>query len=453
MIRPDHPHARPLDKAHLGLVPAIGGKGHVPSTLSITSISEVAPPVFPEPPKPLFPPHIKHHEVDPDSLLPGVIQDLVAVTKAWKLEKHRREESSKDLSTFDVLEVLKITTRAIRSTRNYLLSLPDESTDTLRAEEQFRHRMFGPRPRVPSSSTNFPSTSSSSILQKEPDSVARIRRSALEVLTVLRHLEEFYRLPLEDEAYDAHSDGDHSRIIGMSSTPLTDPLDLPIEDDRTTNRSDYDPDLSISFSIVQVQGQYKSIPVWEDDDDDSSLEREENTQKKDGWEERLVLGTGWLYRQDVKLSDLQTERAIVGSYLDIVDEVLFNGKPLSELSVSSERGWDRAQKQREWRASLRGARNRRVSTANGEGKSLGLDISVADLGKRRVSTGMVDLVERMRLTDEPEEMVDICEDEDVDEEVNDEHLPEWARRSAFVDDRLGQGYLFLIFLNSSSYSL
>ena len=439
----NHLHARPLDKAHLGLVPAIGGKSHVPSTLSITSISEVAPPVFPDPPKPLFPPHVKHHEVDPDSLLPGVIQDLVAVSKAWKLEKNKREEGSQDFSTisFDVLDVLKITTRAIRSTRNYLLSLPDDSsTDTLRAEVQFRHRMFGPRARVPSSSTP-----SLSISQKEPDSVARIRRSALEVLTVLRHLEEFYRLPLEDEAYDAHSDADHSRIIGMSSTPLIDPLDLPIEDDRTTNRSDYDPDMSISFSIVQVQGQYKSIPVWEDDDDDSSLEREEDTQKKDGWEERLVLGTGWLYRQDVKLGDLQTERAIVGSYLDIVDDVLFHGKPASELSASSERGWDRAEKQREWRASLRGARHRRVSAANGEGKSLGLglDIPVPDLGgKRRVSTGMVDLVGRMRLTDEPEEMVEICEDEDADEEVNDEHLPEWARRSAFVDDRLGQGYLF-----------
>jgi hypothetical protein len=101
-------------------------------------------------------------------------------------------------------------------------------------------------------------------LHNEPsgsDSVARIRRSALEVPTVLRHLEEFYRLPLEDEAYDAHSDGEHSRIIVQSFTPLNAHLDLPIDDDLTTNRSDYDPDMSISFSIVQVQGQYKSIPV------------------------------------------------------------------------------------------------------------------------------------------------------------------------------------------------
>jgi len=442
-------YARPLNKAHLGLVPAIGGKGHVPSAPSITSISDFAPrPAIPEPPKPLFSPHIKSSEVDPESLLPGVIEDLVAVTRAWQLEKNNK--SGEDLSIpFDVLEVLKTTTRAIRSTRNYLLSLPDESTDALRTEVQYRPRMFGPRTREPSLTS---STRASSSKQKQPcvpDSIARIRRSALEVLTVLRQLEEFYRLPLEDDAYDAHSDGDNSRIMGTSSTPLDGILDLPIEDDRTTNRSDYDPDMSISFSIVQVQGQYKSIPVWEDDDDDSSLEREERSQKKDGWEERLVLGTGWLYRQDVKLSDLQAERAIVASYLDIVDEVLFHGKPAGETSANDDRGWERVQKQREWKASLRGARNRRVSAADGEGKSLGLDFSLANSGKRRVSTSMVDLMGRMRLSDEPEEMDRIHEDEDGNEELSDDDLPEWARRSTFVDDRLGQPYLFYHYVRCS----
>ena len=361
------------------------------------------------------------------------------MAKAWKLEKNKFDEVSQDLCiSFDVLGVLKTTTRAIRSTRNYLLSLPDESTDTPRTEVQYRSRMFGPRIREPSSSAT-----SSSSMRKEPrvpDSIARIRRSALEVLTVLRQMEEFYRLPLEDAAYDAYSDGDNSRIIGTPSTPLNDTLDLPIEDDRTTNRSDYDPDMSISFSIVQVQGQYKSIPVWEDDDDDSSLEREERTPKKDAWEERLVLGTGWLYRQDVKLSDLQTERAIVASFLNIVDEVLFHGKPSVETSANDERGWDRVQRQREWKASLRGAKNRRASAADGEGKSLGLDLSLAS-GQRRVSTGVVDLLGRMRLSDEPQEMEGIHEDG----ELSDDDLPEWARRSTFVDDRLGQSYLIFYY--------
>jgi hypothetical protein len=211
---------------------------------------------------------------------------------------------------------------------------------------------------------------------------------------------------------------------------------LPIDDDLTTNRSDYDPDMSISFSIVQVQGQYKSIPVWEDDDDDDSLEREEKSQKRDGWEERLVLGTGWLYSQDVDLRDLPTERAIVASYLDIVDEALFRGKAAGDVP-HGERGWERVQKQREWKASLRGARQRRVSAADGERKGLGLDLFHADSGKRRVSTGMVDLVGRMKLTDEPEEMDHIHEDEDGNEELSDDDLPEWAKRSTFLDDRRG----------------
>ena len=441
---------RPLDKAHLGLVPAIGGKGHVPFTPSITSISEFPrPPAIPEPPKPLFLPHVKNYEVDPESLLPRVIEDLMAVTKAWKLEKNKCDEGSPNLCIpFDVLEVLKTTTRAIRSTRNYLLSLPDESADTLRAEVQYRPNMLGPKIRVPSSTSA--TTTSSSTLKKQPsglDPIARIRRSALEVLTVLRHLEEFYRLPVEDEAYDARSDGEESRIIGTTSTPLNTTLDLPMDDDCTTNRSDYDPDMSISFSIVQVQGQSKSIPVWEDDDDDSSLEREERTLKKDGWEEKLVLGIGWLYRQDVQLSDLQTERAIVASYLDTVDEVLFHG----ETSGNDERGWERVQKQREWKASLRGTRNRRVSNANSEGKSLGLDIPLADLEKRRVSTDMVDLVGRMTLTDEPEGMAHTQEDGDDDEELNDDDLPEWAKRSTFVNDQLGP-YLILKFYLRLTYS-
>jgi len=198
--------------------------------------------------------------------------------------------------------------------------------------------------------------------------------------------------------------------------------------------------MSISFSLVQVQGQYKTVPVWEDDDDDSFLEPDEGKEKKDGWEDRLVLGTGWLYRRDVHLSDLEKERGIVASYLDTVDEVLFNGNPANSLSTTIERGWETVRKQREGRARNS---NRRVSAADGEGKSLGLGIPTVNGEKRRVSTGMVNLMERMHLTDEPEEMEDIMEDVERDEVVSDADLPEWARRTAFVGDELGTLHLYV----------
>lgn len=420
------------DKTHLGLVPAIGGKGHVPATPSITTLSDFLPsPSIPSPPKPIFPPHVKNYDVDPESLLPGVIEDLISVAEAWKLEQNRHDEAPSDLLQvpFNVLEVLKITTRAIRSTRNYLFSLPDEAP--LRAQVQFRSRILGPMSREPSSSNAAPSTQGGGT---SPDPISRIRRSALEVLTILRQLEENYRLPIDDEAYDAQSDGGHSRGAGTSYTPSNGNVDLPPDGDR---RSDFDPDMSISFSLVQVQGQYKTVPVWEDDDDDFSLDLDEIKEKKDVWEDRLVLGTGWLYRQDVHLSDLESERGVVASYLDTVDEVLFK----DSSSPTDERGWERVRKQREGRARNS---NRRVSAADGEGRGLGLGIPAVNGERRRVSTGMVNLVERMRLTDEPEEMDNIKEDVEGDEVVSDADLPEWARRTAFVDDELGTLYLTLL---------
>ncbi len=439
---------RPLDKAHLGLVPAIGGKGHVP----LTTLSDVPlpSPAIPSPSKPLFSPHIKTYEVDPESLLPGVIDDLILVAQSWKLERSRRDEWLPDLSIpFDVLEVLKSTTRAIRSTRNYLLSLPDESADNLRSRVQFRAKNLEPRSREPSS-TN---TSATYGQTSAPDPVARIRRSALEVLTVLHHVEENYRLPLDDESYDAQSDDGQSREVGTSFTPFNGNIDLPQDDETATSRSDFDPDMSVSFSLVQVQGQYKSVPVWEDDDDDFSLERDEAKEKKDGWEERLVLGSGWLYRQDVKLSHLEKERSVVASYLDIVDEVLFNGGPAGIVSAMDERGWEKVRKNREGKTAYRLARNRRVSAADGgvRGLGLGLNVHAGEFGKRRVSTGMVNLVERMHLTEEPEEIEDIREDEG-DEAMSDDNLPEWARKSTFPGDDIGSFCVFRFLLQHKTHA-
>lgn len=372
-----------------------------------------------------------------------MVDDLTAVAQVWRIDQDADRDTGPSHnpgllavdanttrtvtnSTFDVLGVLKTTTRAIRSIRNYLLSLPDESTGTIRA--QFRPKSLGLNAHK---STNTTSTSSS-----QPDPLTLIRRSALEVLTVLRELEERCRLPLSDAAYDAQSDGGASRAGSRPSSmasPSNISVELPLEDE-VEGVHEVDADSSVTF--VQVQGRYKSVPVWEDDETLFSLE-DEDREKRDHWDDRLVLGSGWLYRQDVKVEELGKERGVVGQYLDMVDEVLFGGKKDAKM----ERGWERERRkvvEKEGREGLR-AKGRRVSTGDTEGRGLKAFLAAGDGGNRRVSTGMVDITRGLRLSEEPGEMAGI--DEDIEEEedsVDDEELPEWARRSAFINDDLGQ---------------
>ena len=150
-----------LDKPHYGLVPAIGGTSHVRSPPSVGSLQEFLlppPPVVPNPPA--FPPFVKTYEVNPESLLPGVIENLTAVAHAWCIDN-----TTPTSTTVDVLGMLQTTTRAIRAVRNYVLSLPDESAGTIRS--QFRSKILGP-----GKSINLPSSSS-------PDPLTLIRKCAL----------------------------------------------------------------------------------------------------------------------------------------------------------------------------------------------------------------------------------------------------------------------------------
>ena len=455
---------------HHALVPAIGGKEHVPTSPPLDIEFQMPPSPIPPPAASTFLPHVRTYEVDPESLLPGVIEDVIAVSLAWKLdnttERGRQDKPSLQVPTtdrslsglFDVLDVLKTTTRAIRSTRNYLLSLPDESVGANRT--QFRSRIFEPRRQstYPSTSSSITaSTATSDTPSPQSDPVTLIRRSALEVLTVLRQLEENCRLPLSDDAYDAQSDGGLSRGMGAAHSAFTSPanitLDLPPDEpdsDLEATSVVGDPDASFSFSLVQVQGRFESVPVWEDDDDGASafgVEADAEKNKRDGWDERLVLGSGWLYKQDVRLEGLVKERSVVGQYLDVVDEVLFNGK-----KGVGERGWMRVRREMEGKRSK--STKRRVSTGDAIERPGGLLDSPGG-GARRVSTGMVQM-RGMSLSEEPEDMYDIKEGvEDGEEEtLDDEGLPDWAKRAAFIDDKIGK-YSFILprLVSSISYSI
>ena len=144
---------------------------------------------------------------------PGVTQDLSVVEVVLKLraDHDAKAPDPSQLTVhghspsgggagggFDVSHALKVKTHAIRSVRNYLLSLPDE----LGISRSQPRQTFRPA----SLSTSEPQKRRVSSDAARTDPRARIRRAALDVLTVLRELEESARILLSDDAYDVGSD-------------------------------------------------------------------------------------------------------------------------------------------------------------------------------------------------------------------------------------------------------
>jgi hypothetical protein len=357
-----------------------------------------------------------------------MVEDLNAVARAWGIQdtglhahdpKYLGTGDPKTTTTshFNVLATLKTTTHAIRSVRDYVVHLPDESTSTIRAH--FRPKFLSTRAPTPKRLVSQPNDPA--------DPLSLIRRSALEVLTTLRELEETARLPLEDDAYDAQSDrasshgNGHSRVASPSSVSDT----LPVVD------VDYDPadaDTSLSFSLVKVEGREESVLVWEDEGDDSKSGDEEERRKKGHWDERLVVGSGWLYKQHMRLEDLTKEKEVVARYLDFVDGVLFGGPKEGQRGWEKER--ERVAKREKQDKEARKANRRRVSA--GDGDLLTVDPPGRSV-RRILSVGMLDAMKNMVVTEEPEEVEVSSERTSID----DEDLPDWAKRSSFTQDPLG----------------
>ncbi|KAI0643279.1 hypothetical protein C8Q79DRAFT_978077 [Trametes meyenii] len=413
----------PLQKPNSGMRPAIGGLQTLKNRLSAAPTFVLPPsPAIPQAVQPSFPPYVKTFETDPANLRPAVIEDLISVSSGWSLEPGQQLATQdpnllgvgdKNRGSVDVLDLLKNTTRAVRSVRNYLVSLPDES-------------------QVPQNRSHFrPQTLSSSPLPKRQvsqpnsphDPLTRIRGRALEVLTVLRELEERARLPLDHDAYDAQSDH------GSSNDTNTAPHSRGTSPSSQIEEAEFlDADTSVSISFIDVGGRQKPVAVWEDENSDVNNLSEEEHEKRDRWDERLVLGGGWLYRQDLRMEDLSRERDTVKEYLHAVDEVLFGG------FKDGQRGWERekeriAKKERADREAR--AKGRRVS-AGDAGSSSG-EVS-ARSNRRVVSTSLFDSFRGMSVTEEPEEMESIGEEDAID----DDELPAWAKRSTFIGDDYGR---------------
>lgn len=389
---------------------------------------------------------MKTFEVDPENLRPGVTQDLSVVEGVWRLRAdvstrgpdpsllsppHAHPASGGD-GGFDVLRALKMTTHAIRSVRNYLLSLPDEHGGSrLQPRQSFRPASL---------STSEPQKRRvSSGGASHTDPLARIRRAALDVLTVLRELEESARVPLSDDAYDAGSDRSSlSRVA--SPAELSDvPSDVPT-------------DASFSVSVMRVGGRRESILVWDEEEDDFNVDEESERLPRERWDERLVLGSGWLYKQDLKVEELKKQQDAIAQYLDTVDEVLFGG---SKVGV---RGWvgeqERVVRREKLEREARG-KGRRSSAPFPDPDS---SASVAEAfgssvpGRRVASADLLNVMQDLAITEEPDILQTLAEEEydDVGDDdtssVDDEDLPRWAQRSAFQDGELSRPHALLVAL-------
>lgn len=410
-----------------GLVPAIGGLQHIRANSSLTSIQDFdlpPSPIIPMANPPTFPPFVRTYETDAESLKPSVIEDLISVEREWHISPNEPElkhdpsllgaeqpSSSKSRSHADILTLLKTTTHAIRSVRNYQVSLPDENLEVTRAREQ----QFRPT----SLATNKPVSKRLVSQPNDPnDPQTLIRRTALEVLTVLRALEESSRIPLSDDVYDAQSDhgSSHGGSQGRVASPESD------ENEQHT-------DPSFGFSVVEVQGRRDSVMVWEDDEVDFNQMTEE--ERRERWDERVLAG-GWLYKQDVGWGDVEKERDVVGRYLDYVDKILFGGPK------GDQRGWvremhsilEKEKKEREGRT-----KGRRVSSSPG-----GSERQRESSGPRRHSAmGFMDTSPSFTFSDEPVDMDSVREEDEEFEDdeddagstVSDSELPDWAKRTTF----------------------
>ncbi|KAH9016266.1 hypothetical protein EDB85DRAFT_1898221 [Lactarius pseudohatsudake] len=189
------------------------------------------------------------------------------------------------------------------------------------------------------------------------DPLACIRRAALDVLTLLRELEKSARVPL---SYDAGSD----RRVGLS---LRHAVWTKRRMSSTSTRSEWLP--------------------------------------RERWDEWFMRSSGWPYKQDFKIEDIEKQRGGVAQYLDI-DEVLFRGSRTSGLGI-------------------------RAGMCDAEGETR----AIRDL-----------------VMEEPEELQILVEENGNENEgdgdetsgVVEDHLPRWSRWSTFPDNPLMRTYVLLV---------
>ncbi|KAG9118457.1 hypothetical protein FRC07_007025 [Ceratobasidium sp. 392] len=513
-----------------GLVPAIGGPRHIRAASSVTSIPELPPsPMYPTTTasRPPFVHLPKTYEVDPDHLRPGVIRDLKAVEQAWRLSSTPPQDDKltpqpSPSSSFDVLSTLRITTRAIRSVRDYVVSLPDDHpTHTAKVPTSYRSPAFSaPSPsRPPAVQSNpsqqslasvmhqtLPSTSSPSLrpvqtlsprpslsqlpsgggsqtlsprpslshLSPSPrpsllpslsaqntgasnasttsgggqssqpfpsrpeEPLALVRRAALDVLIALRGLEERARIataePDPNATVSAAQGSNDTRSASSRSDTPADRVGSPgmfhsgDDEESATSLSTFSPAAAarsglprlqiatgITTETVLVHGR-GAVQVWSDSDEEDGMMNADEPEKREVWDEKLVLGGGWLYRPDMAHDDVLDEVGAVKRYLDVVDAVLFNGP-----ARGGKRGWERDKR-----------KGRKSENPLAAAASVMSDSEDEPSGMRRVS-------EAMRYLSTVEDSIVVEEDEEEDGAGGEgEEVPDWAGAEPFGSDLIAR---------------
>ena len=176
---------------------------------------------------------------------------------------------------------------------------------------------------------------------------------------------------------------------------------------------------------------------------------------RERWDERLVLGSGWLYKQDLKIEQLGKQQDAVAQYLDTVDEVLFCG------TKGGVRGWT-SEKERVEKLEREGrGKARKSSVPFPEMDSIASELATEPVGSgdsaRRVeSADMLNTLQDLSITEEPEALQTPAEGEHdhVDDAdgptMDDNDLPRWAQRSAFSDGELSRTHALLVALLPAS---
>ncbi|KAN0061501.1 hypothetical protein ACQY0O_006348 [Thecaphora frezii] len=250
-------------------------------------------------------------------------------------------DEAPEASPIDLLELINATTKTVRSVRNYLLALPPASLSGKRLskasagalpKDRFkRQSSFSSLPRTaslsplplekaygslsrrvssshdtsPGSQRTMPSAwqppsattaSPASIADFDPgeeDPLTLVRKSALEVLSTLRELEEKYRLPPGHPEYDK-TENEETEAMPEDAAGLGVSLGQP--------RNARTPSSPAVRSLATLSNPSTADLSFNDGPDKG--------------------GEGYLYRSDLKLADLGKERGIMSGYLTTVDRVL-----------------------------------------------------------------------------------------------------------------------------------
>ncbi|KAJ9092943.1 hypothetical protein QFC19_008541 [Naganishia cerealis] len=318
----------------------------------------VAPATVAKPPFPLGTP-----KVDLGKLRREAFESLKSLEEMWRVnetqepsnrETHDGQEGcvQLELSSTNILDLLKTTVDAIRAVRAWSLAVP--ATSLIRSEHpQHEHlrasHQFASKPRIPTISTPSrpapqPSSRSASgtsmrlvgrnadgegKVGEEKDSLSDLRKAALNVLACLRGVEEKFRV---DDVVDSSPEGrgedeTHSRLESMSLDRQELPLILTAKP-HISERPEDGPSTLPNKRIEESEDLwFFSQRVGRDKD-------EWTEEEKKGWYERLSSGeAGWSYRDDVRIPDeLPEETEVVRRYLETVVKTFFGADALQGKS-------------------------------------------------------------------------------------------------------------------------